>query len=88
MPGFAKSGAIGAKLYVEKYARNTAERVGFIDLIDKNYDRDRDGNYYHTVEDDVVEVLTAEQLKNRYSTYTNYIDTFVRDSNVRRNIAF
>ena len=47
------------------------------------YSRDKDGNYYHT-----VEVLTEEQLKSQYSTYTDYIDNFVGVSIVRRNIAF
>ena len=46
-------------------------------LYDSNYERDRDGKYYRTVDDDVIELLTEEQLKNRYSTYTNYIDTFL-----------
>ena len=38
-------------------------------LYDNKYHRDRDGNYYSTVEDNVVEVLTEEQLKGWYSNY-------------------
>ena len=42
------------------------------------YEKDRDGNPYRTVEDEVVEVLMEEQHKSQFSTYTAYIDNFVR----------
>ena len=48
------------------------------------YQIDWDGKCYSTVEDEVVEVLTKEQHKSRLSTYTDYIDNFVRVNLVRR----
>ena len=85
---FVKSIAICAELCIENYAKRDTEQAQlminlFKSLRDKIYSRDKDVNYYRTVEDDVVEVLMEEQLKNWYSTYTNYIDTFVRASNVK-----
>ena len=40
------------------------------------------------VEDEVVEVLREETNKSRLSTYTDYINTFLIVSLVRRNLAF
>ena len=39
-----------------------------------------DGNRYHTVKGEVVEVLMEKQYKSRISTYTDYIDNFLRVS--------
>ena len=44
------------------------------------------GWVYHTVEDEAVEVLTEEQHRRQLATYTDYINNFVKVSNVRRNI--
>ena len=44
------------------------------------YRTDRDGNLYRTEQDDMVEVLTEEQQKSQLSSYSDYIDKFVRDS--------
>ena len=41
------------------------------------YESNRNGNYYHTVEDEVVEVLTDGQDKSWLSSYIDYIDNFV-----------
>ena len=86
---YAKSSAIPAKLCVEKYTEMEGHmNRNFWSVCSYYYIRDKDGNFYHTEEDDVVEVLTEEQLKGLYSTYTDYINNFARVSNERRNIAF
>ena len=90
---YAKSGANGANVSFKRYARNAALAIGNIEadydyLIDTYYDRDRNGNYYCIEQDEVVEVLTEEQVKTRLTSYFEYINTFIRVSNVRKNIAF
>ena len=56
---YAKSRVIKVKLYVECYAKIASMwietlRMHHVIL----YESDRHGNYYHTVEDEAVEVLT------------------------------
>ena len=50
------------------------------------YDRDRDGNHYHTEQDEVMEVLAEEEAKNQLFSFFDYIDAFVRVSNVRSKL--
>ena len=59
------------------------------------YDRNyiREGNawpnkYVCILEDKVKEVLTEEQFQSRLSTYTEYINNFVRVKLVRKDLAF
>ena len=90
---YAKSSANGANLCIQSYRKIVTEQALRMNKIFKRicdyiYSRDKDSNFYRTVEDDVVEVLTEEQLKSRYSTYTNYIENFMRVRLLRRNIAF
>ena len=58
----------------------------FWNYCDKYYSKDKDGNIYRTEEDEVIEMLTEEQIKTWYSSYVSYIDNFMRVSNVRRNL--
>ena len=53
---------------------------------DYYYSKDKDGNLYRIDEDELMEVLTEEQLRTQYSSYVSYIDNFVRVSNVRNNL--
>ena len=36
-----------------------------------HYERDKDVNHYRTVKDEVVEMLTEEQHKSQFSTYSD-----------------
>ena len=52
----------------------------------ETYDRDRDDNYYCIKKDEVMVVLTEEQVQSWLSSYFDYIDTLMRVSNVRRKL--
>ena len=49
---YAKTGAIGANVSVKRYASKAAEQACYLEstynFMMDSYDRDRDGNYYHT----------------------------------------
>ena len=72
---YAKSSAIATSLCVESYAKITSNQADQIRSQQKLlYKTDRDSNQYHTVQDEVVEVLTKEQHKSLLSSYYEYID--------------
>ena len=67
---YAKSSAIGAELCIEKYVEIASKMeqnmsYNFWRICNDYYRKDKDGNLYRTEEDDVVEVLTEEQIKTR-----------------------
>ena len=67
---YAKSDAIGANPSFERLARIAEEQE--IIYFTCSYDKDKDGNYYHTDQDAVVEVLTEEQAKICLSSYFEF----------------
>ena len=75
--------AISDKKCVDSYAKSSAicarlcacmEVLMMIHRHNAYYQTGGNGNHYHTVEDEVVEVLMEEQYKSRLSSY---IDNFV-----------
>ena len=52
------------------------------------YSKDSNGRFYRTEQDEVIEVTTEEELKDRYSSCINYIDDFMRVCNARRNLTY
>ena len=47
------------------------------------------GNMYKcSMEDKLVELITEEQFKSRLSSYSEYVDHFMRVKNVRRDLRF
>ena len=51
------------------------------------YGIDRDSNYYLTIQDAVVGVLTEEQVKTWLSSFFEYFDTFMKGGNKSKPIA-
>ena len=84
---YAKYGAIGANLFVERYARKVAEQIGYLEktIIVPWITTTKTGTATTTSHS---RMLSEEQVKILLSSYINYVDTFVRVSNMRKNISF
>ena len=52
------------------------------------YRKDSHGMHTRTVQDEVIEVTTEEELKDRYSSCINYIEDFMRVYNAKRALTF
>ena len=88
---YARSDGCGAKLLAEKYAKSATEHERdmsnkFWEECERYYRKDSNGRRYRTEQDEVVEVIsiTEEELKDRYSSWINYIEEFMRVRNARK----
>ena len=80
---YARSNGTGAKLLAETYAKKAAEQENALIQqyrYDCNlyYNKDSHGWFYRTAQDEVIEVLTEEELEDRISSYINYTEEFMR----------
>ena len=80
------------KLLAEEYAKSATEYESrmsdkFWAECDYSYYRkDRNVMRIRTEQDEVIEVTTEEEKKDRYSSCVNYIDDFMGVRNARRNL--
>ena len=90
---YARSNGVGAKLLAETYAKKAAEQENALIQqyrYDCNYyySKDSHGRFYRTEQDEVIEVTTDEELKDRISSYINYTEEFMRVHNAKRPLTF
>ena len=52
------------------------------------YSKDSNGRFYRTEQDEVIEVTTEEELKDRLSSCINYTEEFMRVHNAKRTLTF
>ena len=86
---YARSNRCGAK----EYAKSATEDESYLsskfwDVCGDYYRKDSNGRRYRTEQDEVIEVTTEEELKDRYSSCVNYIDDFMKVSDAKRNLMY
>ena len=91
---YARSNERGARLLAEEYAKSATEYESHMsnkywsECNYVYYRKDSNGMYTRTVQDEVIEVTTEEELKDRYSSCINYIKDFMRVYNAKNNLTF
>ena len=88
---YSRSNYIGTKLLAEEYAKIASKEEEKLtktwwEQCNYYYSKGSNGEHYRTEQDEVIEVTTGEELKDRYSSCVNYIDDFMTVSNARRNL--
>ena len=86
---YARSGQLYARLLAEEYAQSATEyenRLSY-EYYD-HYRKDSKGMLTRMVQDEVIEVISEQELKDRHSSCMNYIEEFMRVHNAKRTLTF
>ena len=91
---YARSNSIGARLLAETHARRATElekglSYQFWFHCNMYYNnKDSNGRFCRTEQDEAKEVITEEELKDWLSSYINYTEEFMRVCNAIRNLTY
>ena len=97
MERYARSYGARSRQFYETYAKKAIEqetrlseafRLTGNSVCNDYYSKDSHGRLYHTEQDEVTEVTTEKELKDRLSSCITYSEDFMREFRVKRALKF